>query len=57
MSELADPEPWSCPGCGRRWEDLPVGHHWTYSDGGSCGDVTRPVSPAEFMQATSREQR
>ncbi|MGW2692354.1 hypothetical protein ACWC3Y_10890 [Streptomyces sp. NPDC001296] len=53
---MTDAEPWSCPGCGRRWEDLPVGHHWTVSDGGSCGTVTRPVSPAEFMQAT-KEQR
>jgi hypothetical protein len=45
---------WRCPGCALPWDDLPVGHHWTYADGGSCG-TTKPVSPAEFM-ASMKEQ-
>lgn len=54
-------EGWCCPGCGRTWEEIPVGHSWVMgriAPGGSvietddlvgrCVDVT-PVSPSEFL--------
>lgn len=27
---------WRCPGCGRPWDALPLGHSWGYAAGGSC---------------------
>lgn len=27
---------WRCPGCGRPYDEIPVGHSWTYGNGGSC---------------------
>lgn len=48
---------WRCPGCGRPYEELPVGHHWTCADGGSCGTVSLPVSPEEFMAAAAKPEQ
>ena len=39
---------WRCPGCGLPYDEIPVGHAWTYGAGGSCSDPT-PVSPADFL--------
>lgn len=30
---------WTCPGCGRPYDDLPLGHVWSYGEGASCETV------------------
>lgn len=43
---------WRCPGCGGRYEDLPLGHSWTR--GAGCA-VAEPVGPADFYEQTRRQ--
>lgn len=45
---------WRCPGCGLTWDEIPLGHYWTYAGDGNCG-TTKPVSPAEFLRNTTSE--
>ena len=39
---------WRCPGCRLPYDEIPVGHAWTYGGGGSCSTPT-PVSPVDFL--------
>lgn len=49
-SHETDPD-WTCPGCGRLYEDLPAGHSWSYGTApgvpGNCSDVSL-VEPHQF---------
>jgi hypothetical protein len=56
--DAADDEPALCAGCGKPWDDVPVGHDVAYPLDGSkpmCSDVTRPVTPEEFMSRLSAD--
>ena len=51
MTELAVREAneasddWRCPGCKRSWDDIPIGHWYSYSQGGSCDDTRTKEQP------------
>lgn len=54
-------EDWRCPGCGKTWNEIPLGHSWaigliapdssvieTDDLAGRCVDI-EPVNPEEFL--------
>ena len=51
---VGEPPKELCPGCGRPWADVPVGHAFTFADGEwRCRD-TEPISVEDFTARTRR---